>query len=229
MTDYIRRFLDHPHKQTKDQFAALFGSTDIQARIEGLRDPRDREDALFRAYAENLQKTGDFDYSCAAIVLYPEIDRTYFHLIYATRDRRGVKAFKEVEKQAAAVMERSRADAKERKRFHKTGQRGLFAAEDMPQSRPIDHLRERYLALAKERVHESLQAAGRLPYESAWDLTLSFPLVWESDLKEWIGNWKAEGWLRIEGMQPRQRVPKLNERNILVRSPQGPGRRAPGG
>ncbi len=212
MTDYIRRFIDHPDQQTQQHFAALFGSADFKARLKGLEEHQDREDVLLGAYSENVRKTGGFTHSCTAIVLYPEIDRSYFHLIYATRHREGVKVFKNVERKAMEVMEQTRAEAKQRKRVKRSRQPELFSGQEMPHSRPIDALRTRYLAQAKQRVSELLQAKRRVPYESAWDLALSFPLVWESDLKEWVKEWK----LRIEGAKPRQKGPKLEENNVLV-------------
>src|SRR5262245_52733869 len=67
MTDYIRRFIDHPQQQTREQFAALFGAADVKDRIQALADPLEREEALFRSYAENVQQTGQFTHTCAAI------------------------------------------------------------------------------------------------------------------------------------------------------------------
>jgi three-Cys-motif partner protein len=216
MTDYIRRFIESPDKQTQESFAALFGSGDYKARIQGLSDEQDREDALFRAYAENVQKTGAFTYTCAAIVLYPESDRSYFHLIYATRDRKGVEVFKDVEKRATYVMEQERAEAQKRKREKKTGQRELFSGEVLHRTRRIEDLRERYLAQARQKVVQLLQTKGRVPYEETWDLALSVPLVWESDLKDWIRDWKATGDLKLQGLKHGQRVPRRDRGIVLL-------------
>jgi three-Cys-motif partner protein len=216
MTDYIRRFIDHPDKQTREQFAALFGSDEVKPRILALSDPQDREDALFSTYAAHVRSTGGFAYTCAAIVLYPEIDRRFFHLIYGTRHRRGVEVFKEAEQRAMEFQEQTRAEAKQRKRVKKTGQPELFPAEELPHSRPIDDLRARYLEQARTRVLSLIQAGPRVPYESVWDLALSFPLVWDCDVKDWIAAWRKAGALGIEGMKPGQRVPKLEAGNVLV-------------
>jgi hypothetical protein len=216
MTEYIRRFIDHPDQQTQTSFASLFGSGDYRDRLQGLANHQDREEACFRAYADNVRETGDFKYTCAAIVLHPEIDRSYFHLIYATRDRKGVEVFKDVEKRATVVMEQTRAEAKQRKRVKKSGQPELFPAEEMPHSRPIDSLRARYLAQSMHKVLDLLHAESRVAYERVWDLALSYPLVWESDLKHWIEVKRGEHLLRVDGMQPRQRVPRLEENNFLV-------------
>jgi three-Cys-motif partner protein len=217
MTDYIRRFIDHPQQQTREQFEKLFGSADVKDRIQALADPQAREDALFSAYAENVRRTGKFDYTCAAIILYPDIDRRFFHLIYATRDRKGVEVFKEVEQRAMELQDHTRAEAKQRKRVEKSkGQLELFAAEDMSQSNPIGDLRKRYLEQARQAVVFRLQAGEPVRYEDIWDLALAFPLVWECDVKDWVKEWRAGGLLRIEGMGPRERVPKVGAKHSLV-------------
>jgi three-Cys-motif partner protein len=216
MTDYIRRFIDHPHQLTRQQFTSLFGSDDAKDRIQALADLADRKDALFTMYADAVRKRGDFAYSCATIVLYPEIDRPFFHLIYATRHRRGVEVFKDVEQRAMEEQGRTRAAAKQRKREKRSKQPELFSAEALPDVRSIDALRARYLSQARKRVLERLQAKHRVTYESIWDLALSSPLVWDCDIKDWIREWRIAGSLQIEGMKPKERVPKLDHGIVLI-------------
>jgi three-Cys-motif partner protein len=217
MTDYIRRFIDHPQQQTSEQFAELFGSGDVKDQVLALTDPQEREDALFTTYAQNVKKTGEFAYACAAIILYPDKDRRFFHLIYATRSRKGVEVFKEVEQRAMGLQEQTRAKVKQRKRVEKSqGQLELFAAEDMPHSNPIEGLRSRYLERARQAVLTRLQVGIPVPYEDVWDLALSAPLVWECDLKDWISGWRNDGAFRINGMKPRERVPKVRKNHLLV-------------
>jgi three-Cys-motif partner protein len=216
MTDYIRRFIEHPQQPTRQQFSALFGSADVKDTVQHLTEKQDREDALFQTYADNVRVTGGFQHTCAAIVFHPTKDRSYFHLIYATRHRRGVEVFKGVEQRAMEVQEQTRADAKQRKRVKRTGERELFSGVEMPHTRPIDTLRDRYLKNARAAVQELLQTSARLPYERVWDLALSYPLVWECDLKDWIKNWKADTSLKLEGMKPREKVPKLDENIFLL-------------
>src|SRR5262245_7617496 len=216
MTDYIRRFIAHPDQETQKSFAALFGTGDFKKQLQGLEDHQDREDALLQAYAANIKMTGGYSHSCAATILYPEVDRSYFHLVYATRNRKGVEVFKDVERRAMNVMEQTRAEAKQRARVKKSNQPELFTAEEMPHTRPIDNLRRRHLANAERAVAEALTKCSRLRYEDAWDLALASSLVWESDLKAWIETWKSEGKLKVDGLKPGQRVPRLKANNSLI-------------
>jgi three-Cys-motif partner protein len=219
MTDFIRRFIDRPDQHTREQFADLFGSDGVKDWIQAFSDAQDREDALITSYAENVQETGGFPFTCAAIILYPEIDRRFFHLIYATRSRRGVGVFKEVEQRAMEVQNQTRAELKQRKRVRGTGQAELFSALEVDDSSPMDLLRCRYLARAQQRILDVLRAGEAVPYERVWDLALSFPLVWECDVKDWLREWCGQGQLTIEGLKPRQRVPKLGEANMLIWHP----------
>jgi hypothetical protein len=224
MTDYVRRFIDHPQQQTREQFAALFGSSNIRDKVLALTDPHAREEALLRSYAEEIKRTGRFRYACTAIILYPEIDRSFFHLIYATRDRKGVEVFKDVEQRAMEIQEQTSAAAKQRKRLKKTHQPEMFASTVMPHSRPIDELRQHYLRHARPTVLGLLQSEKRVPYEDAWDTALSFPLVWDCDLKDWVQEWSAEELLTVDGMTKGQRVPRLGKNNFLVWQEQSGGR-----
>jgi hypothetical protein len=55
-----------------------------------------------------------------------------------------------------------------------------------------------------------------IAYDDAWTLTLSNPLVWESDLKEWIADWRKQQSLTIEGLRPGQRVPQREQHHALI-------------
>ena len=221
MTGHIRRFIDAPNDVARESFEQLFGSADYRQRIAGLAQ-QDREDELVEAYIDMVKCTGDYRYVCPAIVLHPETDRTYFHLIYATRSPKGVEVFKSVEKKAMVVMEKARAAAQQRRRVAKSGQQELsFAVEAMQDSHHYDSLRDRYLEKAKRMVLELLRSRGQVPFDDLWAETLSKPLVWESDLKDWIRQWKKEGTVQVEGMGPRDRVPKREANHRVVFRGQG--------
>lgn len=77
-------------------------------------------------------------------------------------------------------------------------------------------LREHYLSKARTLVFKLLQSKSRVLYDDVWELGLAVPLVWESDVKDWIRQWEREGLLMVEGMTLRQRVPRRSECNFLV-------------
>ena len=153
---------------------------------------------------------------CSAIVLHPEIDRTQFHLIYGTRNQKGVQVFKEAEKKAMAVQEGARAEAQKRRREARTHQPSFLTGQELHVPTHYNALRDRYLAKSRALVLKDLYARRRVPYDEAWALALSQPITWESDLKQWIKEWQAEGSIDVAGFKPRQRVPQFGEDNYLV-------------
>lgn len=218
MTEHIRRFIEWPQKQNQKSFIELFGSGEFKDKLKGL-DEKDREDAIVTTYSECVNRVGKFKYTSSAIVLHPKKNRTHFHLIYATRDPRGIQVFKDAEKRAMPVMEKTRDEAKKREREEGTGQTELvlFSGEaTQDPSAYFRSLRERYLSRARVAVLVLLRSNTQLTYSEAWSSAMTFPLTWESDLKDWIREWEQDGQLEIMGMKERQRVPQLGEDNCLV-------------
>lgn len=215
MTGHIRRFLESPDEETQESFKRLFGSGAFRLKVQGLAQ-LEREDAAVEEYTRNAKSVGGFNFGCNAIVLHPELDRTHFNLIYFTRNPKGVEVFKEAEKKAMEVQEAARAEAQQRKRVARQGQNELFGSKELHDSTHYESLRERYLAKARDLVLQALRSKPRLLYDDAWTLALLQPMAWESDLKQWIEEWKHEGCLDVTGMQPRQRVPHRNEQNYLI-------------
>ncbi len=214
MTSHVRRFIDSPQEQTQESFKRLFGSEVFRERIQGLAH-HDREEAAVSEYSKNVKDIGKFNHVCTAIVLHPEIDRSHFHLIYATRNPKGIEVFKEAEKKAMQLMEAARAEARTRRREQRTGQPDLFPAQVLSDSSYYDSLRDRHLAKSKDLVLKALKERNRVPYDELYALALTESLTWESDLKDWINEWKSAGNLTIEGMSSKQRVPHRGEINVL--------------
>jgi three-Cys-motif partner protein len=215
MTADIRRFVTS-QPQTEKSFLRLFGSTDFKRVVEGLSG-NDREDALVKEYRKVIASRGNFAFTCSAIVLHPECDRTRYHLIYATRHHRGVEVFKNAEKAAMLQMEEARINIRQRKHEELDGP-SLFPDLQRP-SDYFDFLRQRYTGEAKEAVCQLIRNNQRVAYDDAWELALSYPLTWESDLKAWLREWtmnKSDGCLEILGMASRQVVPRYGQGNVLV-------------
>jgi three-Cys-motif partner protein len=218
MTEHIRRFIEWQQEQNQESFIRLFGSSQFNDILNGLEE-KDREDAIVTAYSECVKRVGAFGYTSSAIVLHPKKNRTHFHLIYATRGRKGVEVFKEAEKKAMSEMEKARDEAQKREREERTGQTEFRLFSGTVTQDPSEHfrsLRERYMSRARAAVLALLQTKKQLAYDEAWSSAMTFPLTWESDLKGWIHEWEQDDQLEIMGMKERQRVPQLGEDNYLA-------------
>jgi hypothetical protein len=113
-------------------------------------------------------------------------------------------------------MESARADAQQRKRQKKSGQTELFDSDALHDPGYYESLREHYTSRVHERLLRLLQSQERVAYDDVWDSTLTKPLVWESDLKDWIEQWVKDRQVRIEGLKPRERTPKREHGHYLV-------------
>ena len=218
MTEHIRRFIEWQQEQNQESFIKLFGSSQFKDKLKGL-DEKDREDAIVMAYSECVKRVGAFGYTSSAIVLHPKKNRTHFHLIYATRGRKGVEVFKEAEKKAMSEMEKARDEAQKREREERTGQTEFRLFSGTVTQDPSEHfrsLRERHMSRARAAVLALLRTKKQLPYDEAWASAMTFPLTWESDLKDWIRDWEHAGRLEATGLKEKQRVPQLGEEIRLV-------------
>ena len=218
MTEHIRRFIESPQKQTQESFIKLFGSSQFKDKLKGLEE-KDREDAIVTTYSECVKRIGEFRFTSSAIVLHPEKNRTHFHLIYATREPRGIEVFKEAEKKAMPVMEKTRDEAQKREREERTGQTELGLYSNVATQDPSSYflsLRDRYTSRARATVLNLIQTKKQFAYDEAWSSAMTFPLTWESDLKDWIHEWEQDGRMEIRGMKERQRVPQLGQNIFLV-------------
>ncbi len=213
MTEHIRRFINTDVANAS--FEALFGEPNIFSNLENLSSI-ERDDAIVSEYVARVREAGDFKFASAAAVLNPLKDRSHFHLIYLTRHPSGIKKFKEVEKKSMKDMEFARAEAMQKERQARTHQGELFTAEEVYDGAYYDKLRKHFMNRAKRELRRNLEDKKRILYDDAWAAALRLPLVWETDVKKWIAEWRADGKLQIDGMTDRQRVPKTGANNTLT-------------
>lgn len=141
--------------------------------------------------------------------------KTHFHLIYGTHHIRGIQKFKEAEKKAMKAMEAARAEAQQRKR-EEDGQLALFGSQELHDPTHYESLRERHLSASKTRLQEQLMLKRRVPYDQAYVDALKSPLTWETDLKDWIREWRDALLLEVEGLSEGQRVPSVEKGHTLI-------------
>lgn len=209
MTQHIVRFIDNTASQ--ESFEHLFGSSTFRDRLSGTGQ-EDRVDAAVFEYRDAVAAAGKFTHPGISGILNPVKNRSHFHLIYLSRNAKGLDVFKSEEKRSMSDMETARARAEQKQREKKTGRLEFTWPDDAPESDYFEFLRDRYRHLAQDAVSARLRIAGRLAYDDAWNLWLRFPMVWESDLKDWIKNSRV----RVEGMAARDRVPKRRSGHVLV-------------
>lgn len=219
MTGHIRRLVDHPDEAHQGGFESLYGEERCARVLERVRGKAgiEREDILVTDYMQALRETGKFKHVSAAVVLNPAMNRTHFHLIYGTRNPKGLEVFKGAEKKAMEAMQQARAAVQERKLGEKAGQGVFDFGANVPRlDTHFSDLRDHYEETAKARALGKIKRFGRYSYDMLYSMSLVVPLTFESDLKRWITEWRKSGLVQIEGLQERAKVPKLGERHFLI-------------
>lgn len=203
MTGFILRFIEDERAGIEASFQKLFGKGNYKDELKHL-EGREREDAVVFSYAKRIAEVGGFDYVPISIVQNPTKDRTHFHLVYATRNILGVEVFKEAERKALDLTVKVRGDAKRRKREALTGQSEFFGGTEIPETAYTQELLEHYSRLAREEVQRFLRSKGEVAYDELYAIGMGFPIVQETELRDWISE-IAE----VVNLGLREKVPKL--------------------
>ncbi|HEY4233441.1 MAG TPA: hypothetical protein VGM76_08435, partial [Lacipirellulaceae bacterium] len=209
--EFIRRYIEQ-HGLRKG-LEELFGVDDFDEHLANLTGI-DRDDAITEKYCSCLSKFCGFPYVLRASVLHPDQDRLYFQLIYGTRHLKGVDVFKKTEEKAMASQEKQRARVEEGRKS-KSGQRSLLDPDDMPESRYYNGLRNRYRGQARNAIVSMLNKRQQVPYDDLWLAALSFPMVWESDLRDWLREWRSSRVLEWLGLAPGGRELRHGQRHSV--------------
>jgi three-Cys-motif partner protein len=185
MTGHIQRFISDERAGLRDSFRKLFGDDSYGARIEGL-EGQAREDAIVMAYAERLSAVGGYPYASTALVLRPTEDRTHYHLVYATRNLKGIEVFKDAERKALKLSEVIRADAKRRAREAVSGQGELFGGQEIPETEHLARLQTHFEKQAEQALFGMAEERRDWEYDDLYAAALRFPTVQETFLKRWL-------------------------------------------
>jgi three-Cys-motif partner protein len=202
MFDFINRFLNFQSPSNEESLDRLFGTREWRS----VRDEPDLESALLDLYVTQVRTTGSFPYATSTRILKPLQERTYFHLVYATRNPKGVEKFRDVEKKTFAEQQAVREKAQREHRERKSGQSEIDFGPDFP-SHTFTAERDEQLRKAKARLMVLLRT-GPMPYDVLQPRILELPLVWNTDLNEILAQGRRTGQFEITGLGPRERKPK---------------------
>ena len=207
MFDHINRFLHDSRPEIVASFDRLFGGPGWESAV---RNHQRREDEVVKLYSERMRVTGGFRYMTSTRILKPLADRSYFHLIYGTRNLKGLREFRSVEKVAINEQERVRSRTKQVRRVERTGQSELFADDDIfVNASSFEEQRALQRREATTRLRSLLLDKQRVQYLEVLEALLEVPLVWESVVQEIIRDMRTTNEVKIQGLAPRERTVKV--------------------
>jgi three-Cys-motif partner protein len=211
MYDFINRFLNYESPANEESLDRFFGTR----RWREIRQAPNREAAMVELYTEQVRGTGRFSYATSTRIIKPLYDRAYFYLVYATRSPKGVVKFRDVEKKVVIAQEHVRATAQREHREQRTGQTEMGFAADTPSNAFLEE-QSRQLQKAEAKLLAVLQQ-GPILYESLQPLILEIPLVCKTDLNKILAQGQRVGNIVVDGLGPKERVPKRGCTVRLVR------------
>jgi hypothetical protein len=172
----------------------ILGGPGWQARLDSTLSRGLAVEKLFR---ETLKDAGKFAYVVSTKIDKNTQDRPHFFLAYGTKDRAGLKAFRETEYKALREHARNRSVAMTRKRETKSGQIEFFADHeaDMNAASIAELVYEQKL-LAKEFLAKMLSADGPKRFSRVVDALLQAFMLRETNVKDLCSELAKEGKIR---------------------------------
>jgi three-Cys-motif partner protein len=181
MYAFVSRFLNHPDEKIIGSLDPILGGPGWQSRLDPSVEPGLAVESLFRS---TLRKAGSFDYVVSTRIDKSTEDRPHFFLAYGTKDRAGLKAFREIEYAALREHARNRSTAKDRKREDKTGSADLFSAFEADlQEASIESVVEGQKRLAMAQLAILLKS-GPLQFARVADILMQAFMLRETNVKD---------------------------------------------
>jgi len=194
MYGHISRFLTHPDEKIIASLDPILGGPGWQRRLDPNIRPGPAVEKLFR---ETLKAAGRFAYVVSTKIDKSTQNRPHFFIAYATKDRSGLKAFREIEYRALREHARARSAAMTRKRETSSGTGELFAEFDADyREASIDDIVEEHKQLARNRLLNLLQDSGRLPFRGVVDALMQEFMLRETNVKDVCVELAREGKIK---------------------------------
>jgi three-Cys-motif partner protein len=213
MTSFIRRFIESKNPELVQGFDRLYGGPTFRSKLASVAE-QDRDDAMVEEYIRQIKSTGDFQFVCYTPVFQPQINDIHFHLIYATRNEKGLEVFKKEEHKAVEAMESARAKAQQRER-ESGGTLELLSSEEMHDTQFYNSLRTKYWSKTESKIRKLLSPGKPVIYDLLWEAALITPLVWVEDLNKFLLELKKGNKLKLIGLGEREKFPKQGK-GVLV-------------
>lgn len=182
MYGHLSRFLTHPDQKIIASLDPILGGPGWQDRL----DPTIRRGlAVEKLFRETLQAAGRFVFVVSTRIDKSTQERPHFFLAYGTKDRAGLKAFREIEYRALRTHARNRSAAMTRKREEKHGSLELFASHEADlREASIEDLVNEQKGLAKEHLLRLLAEEGPRPFSKVVEVLLQAFMLRETDVKD---------------------------------------------
>lgn len=176
MFDFINRFASSRNESIVESFEPILGK-DWNTKIEGW--PKPRGEAAEELFMRNLKRAGGYKFALSTKIEKTHEKRPHFALVYATRNYKGLKTFRDIEYKALSAHEEHLSAARTDAKFNRTGQSSLFAEEA-----GFEQLKGAALKGASDFIATRISAVTKLTFESLAAQAMEKFMVRETHVKD---------------------------------------------
>lgn len=208
MYDFANRFTLLP--SLADTYDRLLPGVDWRARLAAVADdpeagPSERKAAFLACFKEAVKTIGGYKYVADVDIRYPGKDRTYYFLVYGTRDATGIEVFRDCQVKALEAQSQIAGQRSLAKR-ETTGQSSLFGTEW--ETAAVTHrqfLDDERRAARNALLHLASTDPGRR-WGSVWPRLLADHAIRKTDASAIAGALRKEGALEFPDWVAGKRV-----------------------
>lgn len=186
---------------------------EAEQRAKRKLNPTERKAILVGAFTRSLAQLGNYPYVAETTVLRPISDRPLYCLCYATRNKHGIKVFRESQIKALSEQAKTRAATKMKLSTASTGQGEFF--ESLYEMGP-NELSSFLKVECNEAVKTLLELVPKAPnlvrYDAVWPQVLLKHVVKLSDVNKIVANLRADANLLLPDWETGRRAPQEHYR-----------------
>lgn len=218
MFDYANRFTDLPSlAKTYDR---LFPNVNWRAKLEAVSNdpnagPIERKSAFLDCFKEAVRTVGGYKYVADVDIRYPGKDRTFYFLVYGTREPAGIEVFRDCQVRALEAQSMI-AGQKSLSKREENGQAGLFGPEW--ETAPATH--RSLLDHEREKAHDTLlNIAASQPgslWGYVWPQMLAKHAIRKPDANAIATSMYKSGKIKFPDWKDKKRVPANSYRTYLA-------------
>lgn len=181
MYDFVNRFVNSGDAETIASLDPILGGPGWQSRLDATQHPGVAVEKLFR---QTLKEVGGFEFVVSTKIDKSTADRPHFFMAYGTKNRAGLKAFREIEFSAQKEHAKNRATAKDNKRLKQSGMDDLFSDHHAQvQESTIEDLVEEQMSFASKDLLVSLSQTGEIRFSKVVDMLMQSFMLRETNIK----------------------------------------------
>lgn len=181
MYDFVNRAASMSDPKTIASLDPILGGPGWAERLD---KSLDRGPAVEKLFRQTLKIEGNFDYVVSTAIEKSTANRPHFYLAYGTKNRAGLKAFRDTEYHALREHAQRRASAKERQREARARMEDMFSGLHVEaQADTIDAIVDRHKRDAAAVLRKRLEVKP-MTFAQVVDMLLQEFMLRETNIKD---------------------------------------------